>query len=118
MSRAIAIDPSASYWRRKLQDRRPTAAADQQPRRDVPPKLDHAPFGIKEEHVQPESHPEGVDASAPWDQEARPGTLPREQCQAEQAAKPRGRNRDLEAKDLGEFDASEANWSTGSHSPV
>src|SRR4051812_49244993 len=100
MSRAIATDRSASGWRRPLEHSIRRPAAHDSAGGHVAAKPDHATLAIEEQQVEREEHPECVDAAAARDQEARPGALPGEQGQAEQAADPGRGRRNLQAEQL------------------
>src|SRR5437763_16808582 len=62
----------------------------------------------QEDEVEPEPHPERVDAAAAGDQESLAGHVPTQQRQAEQPGATRGRDRDAMSCDLGAREATKA----------
>ena len=83
-------------------------AAYEPTRRDRAARFDHLTLQVQEEEIQREAHSKGVDAPAARDQEASSRPPPGQQGQAEQAAQPSRRDRDLEAEQPGPLERAKA----------
>jgi hypothetical protein len=63
------------------------------------PDSERPPPRVEEDEIEPEAHAEGVDAGAAWQQQTRPGLLPSQSGEPEQAGAVAAGERDVATED-------------------